>query len=73
MCLVIQSCPTLCDPMDCSLPGFSVYRDFSGKVTGVEPCPLSGDLPNPGIDSRFPVLQADSSPTESPGKPYSGR
>ena len=22
--LVIQSCPTLCDPMDCSLPGSSV-------------------------------------------------
>ena len=24
LCLVTQSCPTLCDPMDCSLPGFSV-------------------------------------------------
>ena len=23
--LVAQSCPTLCDPMDCSLPGSSVY------------------------------------------------
>ena len=23
--LVAQSCPTLCDPMDCSLPGFSVH------------------------------------------------
>ena len=23
--LVIQSCPTLCDPMDCSLPGSSVH------------------------------------------------
>ena len=22
---VAQSCPTLCDPMDCSLPGFSVH------------------------------------------------
>ena len=22
----LQSCPTLCDPMDCSLPGFSVHR-----------------------------------------------
>ena len=21
----LQSCPTLCDPMDCSLPGFSVH------------------------------------------------
>ena len=23
--LVVQSCPTLCDPMDCSLPGSSVH------------------------------------------------
>ena len=30
---VAQSCPTLCDPMDCSLPGFSV--DFPGESTGV--------------------------------------
>ena len=22
---VAQSCPTLCDPTDCSLPGFSVH------------------------------------------------
>ena len=25
---VAQSCPTLSDPMDCSLPGFSVHRIF---------------------------------------------
>ena len=25
LCLVTQSCPTLCDPMDCSLPGSSVH------------------------------------------------
>ena len=32
---VIQSCQTLCDPMDCSLPGFSVHGDSLGKNTGV--------------------------------------
>ena len=26
-----------------------------------------GDLPNPGIESGFPALQADSLPTELPG------
>ena len=31
----LQSCPTLCDPMDCSLPGSSVHRDSPGKNTGV--------------------------------------
>ena len=25
---VAQSCPTLCDPMDCSLPGFSIHGIF---------------------------------------------
>jgi len=32
---VAQSCPTLSDPMDCSLPGFSVHGIFPGKRTGV--------------------------------------
>ena len=32
---VSQSCPTLCDPMDCSPPGFSVHCDFPGKSPGV--------------------------------------
>ena len=35
VCLVAQLCPTVCDPMDCSLPGFSVHGDFPGKDTGV--------------------------------------
>ena len=35
LCLVIQSCSTLCDPMDCSLPGSSVHGDSPGKNTGV--------------------------------------
>ena len=32
---VAQSCPTLCDPMDCSLPGSSVHGIFQ-KNTGVD-------------------------------------
>jgi len=35
VCLVTQSCPTLCDPMDCSLPGSSVHGDSPGKNTGM--------------------------------------
>ena len=34
MYLVAQSCPTLCDPMDCSLPGSCVHGDSPGKNTG---------------------------------------
>ena len=29
---VAQSCPTLCDPMDCSLPGFSVHGIFQARI-----------------------------------------
>ena len=29
---VTQPCPTLCKPMDCSLPGSSVHRIFQSRV-----------------------------------------
>ena len=35
LCLVVQSCPTLWNSMDCSLKGSSVYGDSPGKNTGV--------------------------------------
>ena len=35
LCLVSQSRPTLCDPMDCSPPGFSAHGDSPGKNIGV--------------------------------------
>ena len=31
-CLVAKSCPTLCDPMDCSLPGSSVCRISQARI-----------------------------------------
>ena len=56
-------------PMDCSRPGTSDNGDSPGQNTGVRlPCPLPGDLPNPGMETRSPTLQADSLPSESPGK-----
>ena len=33
------------------------------------PFPSPGDFPNPGIKLQSPVLQADSLPSEPPGKP----
>ena len=58
-----------CDPMDCSLPGSSVHGFPRQEYCHELPFPSSGDLPNPGIKPRSPVLQADSLPTEPPGKP----
>ena len=43
--------------------GFSRKEYWSGL-----PCPPPGNFPNPGIKSRFAALQADSVPSESPGK-----
>ena len=69
LCLVAQSCLTLCDPVDCILPGSSVHGDSPGKNRSGLPCPLPGNLPNPEIEPRSPTLQEDSLPLEPPGKP----
>ena len=55
LCLVTQSCPTLCDPMDCSLPGSSVQGDSPGKNTRVG-CHalLQGIFPTQGSNPGLP-------------------
>ena len=35
LCLVAQSCPALCNPLECGPPGSSVHGDSPGKNTGV--------------------------------------
>ena len=67
-----QSCPILCDPMDCSLPGSSVHGILQARIlewVGRERYPSPGYLSKPGIEHRPSALQADSLPTEPPGKP----
>ena len=32
LCLVAQSCPTLCDPMDGNLPGSSVHGILPARI-----------------------------------------
>ena len=59
-----QSGPTLCDPRTIESMGFSRPESWSEW-----PFPSPGDLPNPGIEPRSPVLQADSLPPDPPGKP----
>ena len=53
--LVAQLCQTLCDLMDCSLPGSSVHGDSPGKNTGVG-CNvlLQGILLTQGSNPGFP-------------------
>ena len=69
-CLVVQSCGTLCNPIDCSPPGSYVHGDSPGKNTGVG-CHalLQGVFPIPrfqGIKPGSPTLQANSLPSEPP-------
>ena len=67
---VAQSCLTLCNPMDYSLPGSSIHGIFPGKSTGCQVgCHflLQGNLPDSGTKPRSPALQADASPSKPLG------
>ena len=69
VCLVGQSCLTLCNPVDCSplSMGFSRQEYWSGL-----PFPTPGHLPHPGIEPASPAapaLLADSFAAEPQGKP----
>ena len=55
-CEVAQSCSTLCDPMDCSLPGSSVHGIFQARILEWIAFPSPGDLPDPGIEPGSPAL-----------------
>ena len=55
VCLVTQSCLTLCGPMDCSPPGSSVHGIFRQESWSGLPFPPPGDLPNPEIGPVSPV------------------
>ena len=39
--LVTQSCPTLCNPTDCSLPGFYVHGIFQARILEWTAIPFS--------------------------------
>ena len=58
--LVTQLCLTVCDSMNCGLPGSSVHGIFQARTLEWVPFPSWGELPNPGVKPRSPVLQAAS-------------
>ena len=52
-CMVMvspQPCPTLCCPMDHSLPGSSVHGILQARIWIGLPYTPSGNLPDPGIE-----------------------
>ena len=56
-CFLAQSYLTLCNPMNCGLPGFSVHEEDS-----------QGDLPNPRIEPASPALEVEFFTTVPSGK-----
>ena len=75
MCLhakLIQLCLTLYDPIDCCLPGSSVYRIIQVRILEWVAFPTPGDLPDPGIEPVSPIspkLQVDPLPLSHRGSP----
>ena len=68
---VTQSCLTLSDPMDYSLPGSSVHGIFQVRMLEWLPFSSPGDLPNPGIKLSSLVLKAQSLTIGLAGKSWS--
>ena len=72
---VAQSCPTLCNPVDCSLPGFSVHGILQARILEWVTISFSrgssrpGDLPDLGLKPESLALVGTFFTTEPPGKP----
>ena len=71
LCLITQECPSLCDPMDCSPPGTSVYGDLPGRNTGVG-CHafLQRIFPAQGLNPCLPYCRQILHCLSHQGSPY---
>ena len=65
---VAQSCLTLCNSVDCNLPGSSVHGILQARIPEWVAIFFSRDVPNPGIEPGSPALQANALTSEPPGK-----
>ena len=74
--LVALSCPTHCDPRDCSLPGSSVYGILQARILEwvVISFSLGSSQPRDQtcISEHLLHQQVGSLPLASPGKPTNG-
>ena len=70
---VTQLWPTHCDPMNCSLPGSSVHGILQARILDWVAVSFSRGSSQPRIKPWSPALQADSLPSEPPGKPTTKR
>ena len=68
----LQSCPTLCDPIDGSPPGSPVPGILQARTLEWVAFPFASGSSQPRIEPGSPALQADYLPTELSGKPQIG-
>ena len=71
VCLTAQSCPALCNPVDCSPPGSSVHGILQARILDWVVIASSGDLPDPGIEPLSLALAGGFFTTEPLGGPTS--
>ena len=69
LCLVSQSCPTLCGPRDCSPPGSSVHGILQARVLEWVVTSSSRGSSQPRGQTHISCISADSLLSEPPGKP----
>ena len=67
VCSAAQSCPTLCDPMDCRPPGSAVHAIFQARILEWAAISSSGDLLDPGIEPESPALTGGFFTSAPPG------
>ena len=58
--------------MNFSLPGSLFYGILQSRIMQWVAISFPGELPDPGIEPRSPTLQADTIPSEPPGKQNAG-
>ena len=66
---VAQLCPTLCDPMDCRLPGSSVHGIFQARILEWGAISFFRGSARPKDRTVSPELAGSFFTTETPGKP----
>ena len=70
---LLQSCATLCDPMDCSPPGSSVHGILQTRILEWVAMPSSRDLISMPCISCVSCIVGEFFTAEPPGKPHSKR
>ena len=70
VCVSAQSCPTLCDPMNCSPPGSSVHGILQARILEWVAISSSTASSRPRIEPVSSALAGRISITEPPGKPH---